>query len=117
MECRKNAKEVKAMRTAVAEAGKTKLTPAQSAKIRGQIADYVKDQIAVANEVVMHGKEWSPTQARVFGMLLNKVVPDLNASFVQHEHQVKSLTEMSREELEAIASGVQTIEGEIVDED
>lgn len=105
------------MRTAVAEAGKTKLTPAQSAKLRGQIADYVKDQIAVANEVVMHGKEWSPTQARVFGMLLNKCVPDLNASFVQHEHQVKSLTEMSREELEAIASGVQTIEGEIVDED
>jgi hypothetical protein len=48
-------------------------------------------------------------------MLLNKVVPDLNASFVQHEHQVKNLTEMSREELEAIASGVQTIEGEIIE--
>ena len=79
-------------------------------------ARLVGDQITVANEVVMNGKEWSPTQARVFGMLLNKVVPDLNASHVQHEHQIKNLTEMSREELEAIASGINTIEGEIVED-
>lgn len=115
MECRKSEAEIKKMKTAITNLGSTKLTPAQSAQIRGQIANFVKDQITVANQVVMHGKEWTPTQARVFGMLLNKVVPDLNASFVQHEHQVKNLTEMSREELEAIASGVQTIEGEIIE--
>ena len=99
----------------MANAAKTPLTPGQSAQIRGQIAEYVRDQIEVANEVVMHGKSWTPTQARVFGMLLNKVVPDLNASFVQHEHQIKDLTQMSRDELEAIASGVRTIEGEIAE--
>ena len=42
-------------------------------------------------------------------MLLNKVVPDLNASFHQHEHQTKQLQDLSREDLEAIASGISTI--------
>ncbi len=45
-------------------------------------------------------------------MLLNKVVPDLNASFVQHEHTTKQLTELSRDDLEAIAAGVSNIEVE-----
>ncbi len=116
MNCRKASKEVKKMKTAVASLEKNKLTPAQSAKIRGEIANFVSSQITIANEVVMNGKEWSPTQARVFGMLLNKVVPDLNASYVQHEHQVKNLTEMSRAELEEIASGINTIEGEIAED-
>ena len=116
MRCRKTSTEVKKMKTAVANLEKHSLTPAQSAQIRGQIARFVGDQITVANEVVMNGKEWTPTQARVFGMLLNKVVPDLNASYVQHEHQTKNLTEMSRDELEAIASGINTIEGEIVED-
>lgn len=60
----------------------------------------------------MGGKEWNPTQARVFSALLNKVVPDLNASYVQHEHTTKEVTDLSREELEAIAQGVSTIEVE-----
>ena len=77
---------------------------------------YVKDQIVIANEVVMHGKEWTPTQARVFGMLLNKVVPDLNAAYHKHEHEIKNLTEMSRAELEQIASGAKQIEGEYVED-
>ena len=45
-------------------------------------------------------------------MLLNKVVPDLNHSFNQHEHATKTLTDLSREELEAIAQGVSEIEVE-----
>lgn len=91
---------------------KAELTPAQSAKIRGQIASYVRDQITDAHQVVMGSKEWNPTQARVFSALLNKVVPDLNASYVQHEHTTKEVTDLSREELEAIAQGVSTIEVE-----
>ena len=91
---------------------KAELTPAQSAKIRGQIANYVRDQITDAHMVVMGDKQWNPTQARVFSALLNKVVPDLNASYVQHEHTTKEITDLSREELEAIAQGVSTIEVE-----
>lgn len=93
-------------------ATKERLTPAQSGQVRAQIANYMRDQINDAHMVVMGGKEWNPTQARVFGILLNKVVPDLNANFVQHEHTTKQLTDLSREELEAIAQGVQVIDVE-----
>lgn len=88
---------------------KENLTPAEVQKIRAQIAGYMEVQLQDAHNVVMGGAEWNPTQARVFGMLLNKVVPDLNASFVQHEHQSKQLADLSREDLEAIASGISTI--------
>jgi hypothetical protein len=91
---------------------KETLTPAQSAKIRAEIASYMGDQIKDAHLVVMGSKEWNPTQARVFSTLLNKVVPDLNASFHQHEHSTKQLTDLSREELEAIAAGVSVIDVE-----
>tara|TARA_R100001443_G_scaffold100716_1_gene108237 strand:- start:534 stop:854 length:321 start_codon:yes stop_codon:yes gene_type:complete len=104
------------MKTAIKNIDKVQLTPALSAQIRGQIANFVNNQIVVANDVVMNGKDWTPTQARVFGMLLNKVVPDLNASFHQHEHDIKNITEMTRQELEAIASGAKTIEAEIVED-
>ena len=59
--------------------------------------------------------EWSPTQARVFATMLNKVMPDLTAQFVQHEHNIQeSPDKMSREQLEAIASGVNNIiDGEV----
>lgn len=61
--------------------------------------------------------DWSPTQARVFGMLLNKVVPDLNASYVQHEHSNKDIIDLSREELERIASGIDEIEAKEVSDE
>ena len=89
-----------------------KLTPAESGKIRAEIANYMRDQLVDAHQVVMGAKEWNPTQARVFGILLNKVVPDLNASFHQREHTTKLLTDLSREELEAIAQGVSEVEVE-----
>ena len=112
MECRKLAPEVKKVTDMTSLATKERLTPAQSGQVRAQIANYMRDQINDAHMVVMGGKEWNPTQARVFGILLNKVVPDLNANFVQHEHTTKQLTDLSREELEAIAQGVQVIDVE-----
>jgi hypothetical protein len=112
MECRKLAPEMKKATEMTSLATTEKLTPAESGKIRAQIANYMRDQLNDAHMVVMGGKEWNPTQARVFGILLNKVVPDLNASFHQHEHTTKQLTDLSREELEAIAQGVQVIDVE-----
>ena len=110
MDCRKAAPEARKVKQMTQLASQNKLTPAQSAQVRGQIANFMADQINDAHQVVMGHKDWNPTQARVFGILLNKVVPDLNASFVQHEHTTKQLTDLSREELEAIAQGVSTIE-------
>ena len=93
----------------------TQLTPAQSARIRAKIAENINEHLLEAHQVVMGAKNWNPTQARVFSTLLNKVVPDLNASFVQHEHVTKDITSLSREELEAIAQGISTIEAEAKD--
>jgi hypothetical protein len=89
--------------------GQLALSPNQVAKLRGQIAKNMSNHIVMADEVLKGHREWSPTQARVFSNLLNKVIPDLSASYHQHEHSHKSLTEMSRTELEAIASGVEDI--------
>ena len=89
--------------------GQLALSPNQVAKLRGQIAKNMSNHIVMADEVLKGHREWSPTQARVFSNLLNKVIPDLSASYHQHEHSHKSLTEMSRTELEAIASGVDDI--------
>ena len=89
--------------------GQVALSPNQVANLRGQIAKNMSNHIVMADEVLKGHREWSPTQARVFSTLLNKVIPDLSASYHQHEHSHKSLTEMSRTELEAIASGVDDI--------
>ena len=51
--------------------------------------------------------------------MLNKVMPDLTAQFVQHEHTLDTDPEkLSRSQLEAIASGVNDIiEAEVVEEE
>jgi len=87
-----------------------KLTPLQVANMRAGLYRRVEAQIDEAHDVVMGKQEWNPTQARVFTAMLNKVVPDLTAQFVQHEHNIQEAPEkMSREQLEAIAMGVNNI--------
>lgn len=111
-------KSVKKMSKTLALAKTHNLTPAQSAKIRGKIASLMNEHISHANEVVLGLRDWGPTQARVFSTLLNKVVPDLNASYHQHEHSVKDVIDMSRDELERIAAGIDAIDAEVIpDED
>ena len=112
MECRKTAPHLKKASEMTTLSTTHKLTPAESGKIRAEIANYMRDQLSDAHQVVMGAKEWNPTQARVFGILLNKVVPDLNANFHQHEHTTKMITDLSRDELEAIVQGVSEIEVE-----
>lgn len=89
--------------------GQVALSPNQVANLRGQIAKNMATHIVMADEVLKGVREWSPTQARVFSNLLNKVIPDLSASYHQHEHSHKAITEMSRTELERIAAGVDEI--------
>jgi len=87
-----------------------RLTPLQVANMRSGLFRRVQNQLDEAHKVVMGKQEWSPTQARVFATMLNKVVPDLTAAFVQHEHNIQDAPEkMSRAQLEAIASGVGSI--------
>lgn len=86
--------------------GQVTLSPGQVAHLRAKIASQVREQIELAHKVVLGEIEWSPTQARVFSTMLNKVVPDLSASFHQHEHRVAGIREMSRADLERIAAGL-----------
>jgi hypothetical protein len=94
------------------------LPPATAARLRARIATYVEAQLPLAKEVIDGTRTWNPTQARVFSLMLNKVLPDLSASYIQQESIERPIAEMSREELERIASGslitelAQTIEGE-----
>lgn len=94
------------------------LPPATAARLRARIANYVEAQLPLAKEVIDGTRTWNPTQARVFSLMLNKVLPDLSASYIQQETIDRPVAEMSREELERIASGsliaelAQTIEGE-----
>lgn len=87
-----------------------RLSPLQVANMRAGLYRRVERQIDEAHKVVMGKQEWSPTQARVFSTMLNKVMPDLTAQFVQHEHNIQDAPEkLTREQLEAIAAGVNTI--------
>ena len=97
-----------------------KLTPAQVGKLRADIMAKVTEQLSEAHEVVMgrHEEGWNPTQARVFAALLNKVMPDLTAQFVQHEHLLSDTPDkLSRAQLEEIAMGMNNIlDAEVVEE-
>lgn len=87
-----------------------KLTPLQVANMRAGLYRKVERQIGEAHKVVMGDIQWNPTQARVFSTMLNKVMPDLTAQFVQHEHTIEEAPEkLSREQLEAIAGTVNDI--------
>jgi len=79
------------------------LTPGQSAKVRSYIFGLLRAQIPLAHRVVMGEVEWSPTQARGFGQLLDKCVPDLSASVMVSEKDNGDLALLSRRELEALA--------------
>lgn len=85
------------------------LTPAQAAKLRGQIASGMDMMIQEAEDVVFGRKTWSPTQARVFGLLMGKVLPDLSASHVISEKRDTRPEEMSIEELEELLSSTRAL--------
>lgn len=108
-----------AVSTAITTRRAEPLTPHQSGELRGLIFAHIRDQVATAHQVVAGSVAWSPTQARVFSTLLNKVIPDLSAAYVQQEAAVRDLTELSREELEAIVAGRSDIavRGSIIDMD
>lgn len=101
-----------------AAVGNLPLSPGQVAHLRGKIAQIIRDNLVNVEGVLSGEVQWSPTQARVFGNLLNKVIPDLSASFHQHEHKNQDLKELSRAELERIALGlddIETVDAEFTD--
>jgi hypothetical protein len=87
-------------------AGDIELKEVHGNRIRARIASRMLTYLDIADAVITGQVKWSPVQARVFGMLLDKTTPNLSASYIKSESVQKPLTELSREELELIASGV-----------
>jgi len=86
------------------------LDPSQVARLRAKVFEKVNIQVEDAHKAVMGDMAWTPTQARVFATLLSKVMPDLTVQFQQHEHKLnESVNQLSRADLERIASGVNQI--------
>lgn len=110
----------KAERTAARStmlANRAHLSPAEISRIRTQIAKNVEDYLPIVDEVIRGTRDFSPTQARIFTALLNKVVPDLSATLHKHERDTKDLNSMSLAELEQIAAGVANARAERLNPD
>ena len=83
--------------------------------MRSRIANLVAQQLPLAHEVVTGAREWTPTQANVFKTMLAKVVPDVSATYSQVDMRVKDTRELTREDLERIASGLEDDDVVIMD--
>jgi len=68
-----------------------------------------------AVEAARGERTWSNQQVTLFRTLLAKVVPDLSQSHSTVDITTRTINELTREELEAIASGNDALDGEIVD--
>jgi len=86
------------------EMGSNPLSPQSIQNLRRRVMHAVEANLERAEEVLSGERHWTATQARIFGMLLNKVVPDLHhsQSTVSVEH--KNINELSIEELKVIAA-------------
>lgn len=90
------------------------MSPQQIAQVRSKIATLVRQQLPHAHEVVLGAREWSPTQANVFKTLLSKVVPDVSATYSQVDMNVKDTRELTREDLERIAAGIDEVDDAVI---
>jgi len=64
----------------------------------------VRKQMPSVREVLDGSRQWNNQQVRLFGMMLNKVMPDLHHSFNEHAIENKAAHELSFNELQAIAA-------------
>lgn len=80
-----------------------RLSPQDIAIIRKQMANMVQDYLADVRAVLSGHRAWTNNQIKLFTLLTNKVVPDLHHSYTQIGIEGKSVSELTREQLEEIA--------------
>ncbi|WP_138465340.1 hypothetical protein [Poseidonocella sp. HB161398] len=86
-------------------AGTTPFTHEQVNALRAGLITEVEQHLADAHEVIRGTRVWTSTQVRLFGKLIDKVLPNLSASeHLHHQPEDRPLADLSREELEAIIS-------------
>jgi hypothetical protein len=91
------------------------VTPQQVDRVRRSVLDVVRNNIPDVRLVLDGTKKWDNQQVRLFGMMLNKVMPDLHHSFNEHTVETKNMDELTIEELQEIAKQAETLEGEYED--
>lgn len=79
------------------------VTPIEVDRVRRSVLDIVRNNIPTVRSVLNGDRSWSNQQVRLFGMMLNKVMPDLHHTFNEHTIENKQIHELSIQELEAIA--------------
>lgn len=83
--------------------GLAPVTPIEVDRVRRSVLDVVRKQIPAVRLVLEGDKQWNNSQVRLFGMMLNKVMPDLHHSFNEHAVENKAAHELTFAELQAIA--------------
>lgn len=86
------------------------VTPLEVDRVRRSTLDIVRKQMPLVREVLDGKREWNNQQVRVFGMLLNKVMPDLHHSFNEHTIENKEVHELTFDELNQIAAQANIVE-------
>tara|TARA_R110002074_G_scaffold35288_1_gene96412 strand:- start:335 stop:712 length:378 start_codon:yes stop_codon:yes gene_type:complete len=94
----------------VSGTGLPPVTPLEVDRVRRSTLDIVRKQMPIVRQVLDGTREWNNQQVRVFGMLLNKVMPDLHHSFNEHTVENKQVHELTFDELNEIASQAKNIE-------
>ena len=89
--------------------------PEISPGLRARAYNVVAEQTERAQEVLEGKRAWTNQQVRLYGMLLNKVLPDLKHTF-QEVHANKP-EGMSREDLERIVAEAHAAERQAQQED
>ena len=93
------------------------LTPVHMDLIRRKVLSLIATNLESAAQVLDGKRAWNTAQVHLFRTLLNKVLPDLSQSHSTIDVRHKRAEELSRAELEAIASGVYEPVGTVLHED
>lgn len=88
------------------------VTPLEVDRVRRSVLDVVRKQMPDVREVLAGTKNWNNQQVRLFGMMLNKVMPDLHHSFNEHTIENKEVHELTYEELQRIAAQADAADAE-----
>jgi len=91
------------------------VTPLEVDRVRRSVLDVVRNNIPKVRAVLDGSIKWDNQQVRIFGMMLNKVMPDLHHSFNEHTVETKKVEELSIQELEEIAARADEEEKTVVD--
>lgn len=88
------------------------VTPLEVDRVRRSVLDVVRKQMPEVRLVLDGSKKWDAQQTRLFGMMLNKVMPDLHHSFNEHTVENKDVAELTIDELQRIAQQANAVDVE-----